>query len=166
VVEWFFPTDDDIGELAAGQNELRGHRPDGRVILQQDAFASAAAFDGIALDAAAQTLVSFGGHEDFQVEQRADFFVRKSQDSFENQKRLRFHAPGHVSARVLIEEVDRLIDGLTADQRFEMGAEQFPIEGVGVIVIQLRAFGETKVRLRMVVRIERKDFGFAAESLR
>ena len=93
-------------------------------------------FGDIAPQAASQAFAIRGIHVDLQVEQIANFRMVQRQDPFENQERTRGHQAGGGVARVAVEAIDGLFDGLAGAQAGEVFEEQVPIDGAGMVVVE------------------------------
>ncbi len=144
--------------LAAREHVSQRHGPNGGVILIEHAFARASTLRDVAFEAAAQAFLIAGRHEDAEVEERANVGMMERENPFHNEDRPRIDAARRGGARVLIEEINRLLNGFPACQRAEVLGEKRPIEGVWMVVIEGGALFEREMGLRVIISVEREDF--------
>jgi hypothetical protein len=97
--------------------------------------------------------VRIGIDEHFDVAKVADAGLAEEQDSVDHDDLGRRNDHAAVAPDVAHEVVDWLLDRFARREMRELADEQLPVEGVGVIPVDLPAFGEREVRKVDVVRV-------------
>ena len=105
----------------------------------------AAAFAGVAFDAADEADVGFGINKDFDVHQFAQFGFGEDEDAFDEDDGGGGDGGGFGAAGVVGEGIDGELDGAAGAKFADVGGEEVAFEGVGVVVVLLGALGEGQV---------------------
>jgi hypothetical protein len=134
-------------------DEFKIHGADGVEILEHDGGEGAAAFAGIALDAADEADVGVGIHEHLDIHQAAQFGFGEDEDAVHENDGGGLDGDGFGEAGVGGKVIDRQGDGAALAEFADMAGKQVAFEGVGVVHILLRALFHRQVRQVAVVGV-------------
>ena len=129
--------DDDIGVTFGGDDKGEVHGSDGAFVLDDGLVEIASAFLDIAGESSDEAQIVVGIDEDLDVHEFSERFDIEDEDAFEHDDGGGFDVDGFFFAAVFFVGVAGFFDGLHGAQGGEMGHEEFGIEGVGVVEVDL-----------------------------
>ena len=142
---------DDVSVALRGLHEHLVHGLDGGEVLRHDALQITAAVTRVAHDAPQDAHVGVRVHKDLHVHALAELGVCENQNALHDNDLRGLDANGLVRAVVHRVVIHRAFDRLAPAQRLKMLHEQIRVEGVGVVIVELRALGVAQIVVALVV---------------
>jgi len=158
VIEGLLAADYQAREFTGRQNVLKRHRPYGGVVLLENAFPGSTPLGNVALQPAAQTFFIARGDEHRQIQKFAHFPMMQRENSFDDEDGLRLDVARPWGTGVLIEEINRLLNGFATGESGQLRGEERPIESVGMIVVECAARFQRQMGLRMIISVKSDHF--------
>ena len=145
---------DHIGMNSAGFDEVFMRGPNGRHVLVHHAVGRAATFDDVAPQSADEAQIGGSVNKDLKVESFAQFARPQHQDAFDDDDRTGPHPVDVVGAVVDGVVVHRHGRGASGEQFVEVGAEEIPVECIGVVIVDRGPFLHGLAGATQVIGIE------------
>ena len=113
-----------------------------------------AAFHHIATDIAHQPDVGVGIHEDLQVHHVAQFLIVQGHDTLDDDDGLGIHMDGLLQTVTLYIGIGGLFDGLAVLEFLDLLRQQFPVEGIGMVEVDLPALLRCQACRIVIIRVK------------
>ena len=152
---------DDISETLAGFDKLLVHRLEDALVSLDDLFGSPSALHHIAFHDAYETVVGIGIHENLQVHLLAHLGLAERHDTLYHDYFAGLNMDSLLGTGAGDVRIDGLLDRLAFFEHSDMLGEQRPVEGIGMVEIDVLTLLDRHITAVFVVRILRDDNHFA-----
>ena len=149
--------EDDVGSAFCGFDELLVHGFHESLVVTQHVFPGASTLCNVAADDTNQALVAIGINKHLDVHALAQLLVDQHHDAFHDDDLGRMHIDNLLRAGAGHIGVDGHWDGLTFLETIKMVDEQVPLDGIGVVEVDLLLLLGRLVAVVVVISILRND---------
>ena len=144
---------DEVGKTLRGFDELLVHGLEHLEVAVDDHLGRTSPFLRVTPHDANEPLVGVGIHENLQVHEVAQPGIPQRHDALDDDDLAGLHVDRLLQSVADEEAVGGLLDGLALAQVFHLLDEERPVEGIGVVEVDLTAFLHAEERGVVVVRI-------------